>query len=277
MFKSKKLAFPDTYDYPSKKICLILGFLNAGSVVFMNFTLSYNTISVYQLLKMACIPMIAVLQFIMYKKSLENNVKIALFIILAGVSLATVHDLSANIVGLTFGIIAVLLTGLSQMLIHNHESTKNLSGLQVIMLLSPYATGLCFLFSFIIEIQDILITNLDMLPINSIIGSCILALIINFFGFNLLLKTGAITYQVVGHLKTMLIMTFGAILFSETKSMSTSTYVGITIAFIGMFYYSYIKLNLQKTDHIPIPINEMNEEPSIKSDLENGKSEKLTD
>ena len=57
--------------------------------------------------------------------------------------------------------------------------------------------------------------------------------------------TSPISFLVVGHLKTILILLLGFILFDESISFRTS--IGISIAIIGMIFYSYFKISNQNT------------------------------
>lgn len=70
------------------------------SVAFMNLNLAYNSVGFYQLSKLLCIPVTLVIQYIVYKSSVTNLVKLTLIPIIFGVGYATVHDLEISLVGL---------------------------------------------------------------------------------------------------------------------------------------------------------------------------------
>ncbi|KAA3489539.1 Nucleotide/sugar transporter family protein [Gossypium australe] len=70
-----------------------------------------------------------------------------------------------------------------------------------------------------------------------IILSCIISVSVNFSTFLVIGKTSPVTYQVLGHLKTCLVLTFGYTLLHDP--FTDRNIVGILIAIFGMGLYSY--------------------------------------
>lgn len=70
-----------------------------------------------------------------------------------------------------------------------------------------------------------------------IVLSCLIAVSVNFSTFLVIGKTSPVTYQVLGHLKTCLILTFGYTLLHDP--FTTRNIIGISIAILGMGLYSY--------------------------------------
>lgn len=70
-----------------------------------------------------------------------------------------------------------------------------------------------------------------------IILSCLLSVSVNFSTFLVIGKTSPVTYQVLGHLKTCLVLAFGYVLLHDP--FSWRNILGIFIALIGMVLYSY--------------------------------------
>lgn len=60
---------------------------------------------------------------------------------------------------------------------------------------------------------------------------------VNFSTFLVIGKTSPVTYQVLGHLKTCLVLAFGYILLHDP--FSWQNILGILIAVVGMALYSY--------------------------------------
>lgn len=85
-----------------------------------------------------------------------------------------------------------------------------------------------------------------------IVLSCMISVSVNFSTFLVIGKTSAVTYQVLGHLKTCLVLAFGYILLKNP--FSWRNVCGIAIAVIGMVSYSYACLleSQQKAEEIPI-------------------------
>ncbi len=70
-----------------------------------------------------------------------------------------------------------------------------------------------------------------------IIMSCMISVSVNFSTFLVLGKTSAVTYQVLGHLKTCLILALGYLVLANP--FSWRNVCGILIALSGMALYSH--------------------------------------
>ncbi|KAJ3061583.1 hypothetical protein HDU98_002478, partial [Podochytrium sp. JEL0797] len=67
--------------------------------------------------------------------------------------------------------------------------------------------------------------------------SCMLSVLTNLFGFAVIKETSAMTYQVVGHFKTVATLTLGAVLFGM-DGLKGLKGAGLALAFVGMVLYS---------------------------------------
>lgn len=70
-----------------------------------------------------------------------------------------------------------------------------------------------------------------------IVLSCLISVSVNFSTFLVIGKTSPVTYQVLGHLKTCLVLTFGYVLLHDP--FSWRNILGILVAVVGMVLYSY--------------------------------------
>ena len=77
-----------------------------------------------------------------------------------------------------------------------------------------------------------------------VITSCVVAMVVNLSSMGIIGKTSAVTYQVVGHAKTCLILVFGYVMFPSNMDSLTllKNMVGVMIALGGVFAYTYFKL-----------------------------------
>ncbi|GFP84240.1 uncharacterized membrane protein at1g06890 [Phtheirospermum japonicum] len=73
-------------------------------------------------------------------------------------------------------------------------------------------------------------------------------LIVNFSTFLVIGKTSPVTYQVLGHLKTCLVLAFGYTLLHDP--FTSRNIVGILIAIVGMGMYSYFCTNDAKKKQV---------------------------
>ncbi|RDX93834.1 UDP-xylose transporter 1, partial [Mucuna pruriens] len=91
---------------------------------------------------------------------------------------------------------------------------------------------------------DKLLTNLNVFSFKyttqvtvAIVLSCLISIAVNFSTFLVIGKTSPVTYQVLGHLKTCLVLAFGYIIVHDP--FSWRNILGIMIAMVGMILYSY--------------------------------------
>ena len=70
-----------------------------------------------------------------------------------------------------------------------------------------------------------------------IIMSCLISVSVNFSTFLVIGKTSPVTYQVLGHLKTCLVLAFGYTLLHDPFDLRNI--LGILVALMGMVLYSY--------------------------------------
>jgi solute carrier family 35 protein E3 len=80
---------------------------------------------------------------------------------------------------------------------------------------------------------------------------------VNFSTFLVIGKTSPVTYQVLGHLKTCLVLAFGYVLLRDP--FSWRNILGILIAVVGMVLYSYCCTleNQQKQNEAPAKLPEV--------------------
>ena len=77
----------------------------------------------------------------------------------------------------------------------------------------------------------------------TIVTSGCLGMLVSLSTFLMIGATSPLTYNIVGHLKTVSILTMGVILFGD--SMSIKKFLGICFALTGVIWYSLQKLNAQ--------------------------------
>ena len=73
--------------------------------------------------------------------------------------------------------------------------------------------------------------------------SACLGLLVSLSTFLLIGATSALTYNIVGHTKTIMILVMGVVVFGD--SVSSQKIGGIGLALCGVFWYSAIKLRQQ--------------------------------
>jgi len=121
----------------------------------------------------------------------------------------------------------------------------------------------------------------------SIIISCFAAWVVNVAGYLVIGKLSPLTFQVLGHAKTLSILIGGYVLFGQDNEITPQKLFGICIALLGTFAYSYYKYlqemkalnnsssSLDKMEPTPIPQSEQEAE-DLEAALEKTSSEPAT-
>eukprot|EP00465_Bigelowiella_longifila_P013103 CAMPEP_0185262192 /NCGR_PEP_ID=MMETSP1359-20130426/10407_1 /TAXON_ID=552665 /ORGANISM="Bigelowiella longifila, Strain CCMP242" /LENGTH=120 /DNA_ID=CAMNT_0027849053 /DNA_START=1 /DNA_END=363 /DNA_ORIENTATION=- len=76
-----------------------------------------------------------------------------------------------------------------------------------------------------------------------IFSGCI-GLLVSLSTFLLIKETSPLTYNIVGHAKTICILVSGVVFFED--KITSKKFVGIVVALSGMIWYGQIKLRLRK-------------------------------
>lgn len=258
------------------------GILNGISIGFLNLCLGFNSVGFYQMTKLAIIPCTVLLETVFLRKIFSRQIQSSLLILLGGVGIATITDLQLNFVGSVLSILAIVTTCVAQIMTNTIQKKFKVSSTQLLYQSCPYqATTLFvtgpFLDGFLTQ-KNVFAFKYNTPVLFFIILSCLISVSVNFSTFLVIGKTSPVTYQVLGHLKTCLVLTFGYILLQNP--FSWRNICGIGVAIIGMGLYSYVSVqeSQQKANEVasqlPQVIKEKETEPLIK--IENG-SNPITD
>ena len=220
------------------------------SVAFMNLNLSYNSVGFYQLSKLACIPVTLLVQKIAYNQSVSRLVQLTLVPITFGVGFATVYDIDLNFIGTVFATCAVIATALAQIFTNTYQKSLDCNAFQLLHLTSPYITiGMLLMCPFFDDTNKLL--NFQYTPhcILRILTSCFFALGVNISNYLVLGRTSPLTYQVLGHLKTVLILILGFVMFN--KPIDMRNLIGIMIAMVGVIAYTEVRRRQTPSPTLP--------------------------
>lgn len=213
--------------------------LNGVSVAFLNLSLGFNSVGFYQMTKLAIIPCTVSIQQAFYGKSFSNEIKASLATLLLGVAVATVTDARVNFLGTTVSLLAVATTCVSQIWTNTMQKTYGVSSTQLLHAASPYmALTLGFIS---VPLDGFLVGGSPLYyeysaPVVFVAAlTCAIAVAVNFSTFLVIGKCDAVTYQVLGHLKTMLVLMFGFVALNNP--VAGKNILGIAIALAGMVAY----------------------------------------
>ena len=253
----------------------LLAMWGVGSVVLMNFNLQKNSVGFYQLSKMCTIPALVVFNYFYAHKTTPLNILISLAILLIGVFMYSVNDVEYNTVGCIVAVFAVIATCGFQWKSGQEQKTYNIKGTQCQHATALPQFVLALIFSVFTEFpgeNSILKHTFCLKELLTILATALLSVGVNVSFFILIGKTSAITYQVIGHLKTVLILLCGFIMFppppDADKARLRKTFYGVIISLAGIFLYTYFS----NTNKPPPPPPE-EEEAFLKKDDQNKKSD----
>ncbi|CAI0452989.1 unnamed protein product [Linum tenue] len=209
------------------KTVILFGLLNGISIGFLNLSLGFNSIGFYQMTKLAIIPFTVLLETLFLNKNFSQKIKFALFLLLVGVGIASVTDMQLNGLGTILSLLAILTTCVGQI-----AAVLFISGPLVDQFLTK---------------KNVFAYKYNPLVVTFILLSCVIAVAVNFSTFMVIGKTSPVTYQVLGHLKTCLVLLLGYTLLHDPFSMRNI--VGILVAMGGMVLYSYFCTQESKKKH----------------------------
>lgn len=213
-----------------------------GSVVFNNMSLLYNSVTVYQMSKICCTPVIAVMEKYKYKKNLPFLTKVSLVIICAGSLTSVGTDVHLSFSGLMWCVLAVISGSLYTVWGKSKQLDLACTPLQLLLFQTGISSViLLFLIPLLDDISGV-VTSSILTPATflSIALSCVCAFGLNFSFFVFVGKTSGLTTNVLGYFKTTLILFLGFLL-----NPSGATFWGIVgslVSCVGLGIYSYIKI-----------------------------------
>ncbi|XP_024967510.1 UDP-xylose transporter 3-like isoform X2 [Cynara cardunculus var. scolymus] len=191
--------------------------------------------------KLAIIPCTVLLETLFFSKQFSKKIRFSLTVLLMGVGIATVTDLQLNVMGSVLSLLAVITTCVAQIMTNTIQKKFKVSSTQLLYQSCPYQALTLFIIG---PFLDALLTNQNVFAFKYtpqvlafIVLSCLISVSVNFSTFLVIGKTSPVTYQVLGHLKTCLVLAFGYVLLHDP--FSWRNILGILVAVVGMVLYSY--------------------------------------
>ncbi|KAG5515513.1 hypothetical protein RHGRI_036524 [Rhododendron griersonianum] len=233
LYVAQRLNFFESKPIDMKTV-VVFGILNGLSIGFLNLSLGFNSIGFYQIL---C------LNF-----SCSQKIKFSLFLLLVGVGIASVTDLQLNLLGTVLSLLAIVTTCVGQILTNTIQKRLNVSSTQLLYQSAPFQAAILFVTGPMMDQyltkKNVFAYNYSPIVLGFIILSCVIAVFVNFSTFLVIGKTSPVTYQVLGHLKTCLVLGFGYTLLHDP--FTSRNILGILVAILGMVLYSYYSTHENK-------------------------------
>ena len=213
----------------------------ACSIIGLNLSLMLNTIGFYQVCKLAQIPTMCVLEATFLGKRFSRKVVQAIIIVLLGVGVATVSDVEMNFEGTLAAIVGVVATSAQQILVGHMQKKHQITSNFLLAKTSPYMAASMLLFGPFMDkfVTDTWVTDFEWnVPSLVCLGvSCFFAVLVNISQYLCIGRFSAVSFQVIGHVKTCLVFFFGWVLFAAP--VTERNIMGCSLAVLGMIYYSH--------------------------------------
>ena len=228
-----------------KKALVKFAALNGVSVAFLNLSLGFNSVGFYQMTKLAIIPCTVGIQTAFYAKRFSRETKASLAVLLLGVAAATVTDVRLNFLGTVVSLFAVATTCVSQIWTNTMQREHAVDSTQLLHAASPYMAVILAAVALPLDVglngggrASTTTDSSDASPRAVVVvaaATCAIAVAVNFSTFLVIGKCDAVTYQVLGHLKTCLVLAFG--FFALGDAIHLRNALGIGVALVGMGAY----------------------------------------
>ena len=237
VFEIKKLPIKDV----SKLAAGTMGF-----ITLTNLSLQHNSVGFYQVMKVMTTPTIVIIESLLYQKYLETQLKISLLPVCIGVIITSVTDFRLNLVGSLYAIAGVIVTSFYQIWSGTLQNSLDCNALQLQSYVAPLAA--CFIVPFIPLLDNYSTTdensiwfyefkpdNLSVIALTGFFG-----FLVNISIFLVIGRSSPLSYNILGHSKTIVVLLSDFILFGRPANIKSSA--GILLTLIGVFWYTSLKL-----------------------------------
>lgn len=232
-----------------------------GFVVFTNLSLGHNTVGTYQIIKTLTMPTIMVIQYLWYNKTFSFKIKLTLVPLTLGVYLTTCFDIRFNALGTAYALIGVLVTSLYQVWVGEKQKEFQVNSMQLLFYQAPLSA---LLLLFVVPIVEPPWVDGGFLQHSWTLGEMalvfltgVVAFLVNLSIYWIIGNTSAVTYNVVGHTKVLLILAGGFIVFQDPIHLVQG--FGLAMTLCGVFMYTHFKLQEQKNAAAMLPVSSASE------------------
>ncbi|GMH41451.1 hypothetical protein BSKO_09361 [Bryopsis sp. KO-2023] len=215
--------------------------INGICIVSLNLSLMINSVGFYQIAKLLNIPCVCLLEHFWLGKTFSPPVLISIAAVIVGVGTVTVTDITVVGMGLLMVIISVISTGTMQTMCRYLQKKHGVSSSELLLRAGMLTGMLLILLGPLLDrfitgnwVHNYVYTHP---AITLLAASSMVAVLVNLSSFMCLGRFSAVTFQVMGHTKTFMVLTGGVLLFHET--ISPKQLMGMSVAVAGMISYGY--------------------------------------
>jgi drug/metabolite transporter (DMT)-like permease len=215
----------------------------AGYVVLGNLSLTYNDVGFYQLSKIMTTPTVVLINYVLFRKQVTRYMLAAILATCIGVGFTMNEAAKTALFGVIVATMAFCSTALYQIWIGKKIEDFAVSPPQLLLNQAPISV--CLLIPFVPFFDTI--PKFQEIPSEVLWCACasgIMASMYNLSQFLIIGRTSALTFNIVSHLKTILILSIGW--YREGKILSPREWFGVMLALGGGWVYSHLALKAKK-------------------------------
>ncbi|GER35114.1 nucleotide-sugar transporter family protein [Striga asiatica] len=235
----KRLGYIKSSPLPVSDLMKFVLFANF-SIVGMNVSLMWNSVGFYQIAKLSMIPVSCFLEVVLDGVQYSRDTKLSILVVLLGVAICTVTDVSVNAKGFVAAFIAVWSTSLQQYYVHFLQRKHSIGSFNLLgQTAPPQAASLLLAGPFVdywLTDKRVDAYNYTYISTMFIVLSCAIAIGTNLSQFICIGRFTAVSFQVLGHMKTILVLTLGFLFFGK-EGLNAHVVVGMMFAIVGMVWY----------------------------------------
>mmetsp|Transcript_93684 Transcript_93684/g.260809 ORF Transcript_93684/g.260809 Transcript_93684/m.260809 type:complete len:313 (+) Transcript_93684:105-1043(+) len=241
----------------------IMAVLAVCTVLLNNASNEANSVGFYQITKLLIIPTVMCIERLGgVRRSYSSGVVCSLIVASVGVTVASVSDFEINARGTVLAFLSILSTAQYQVWQGSKQHEHELSALQIAHSVSRPQTVVAFFATCVFDVwfpslKDWLLLRSGGLldhrfrsqsDLRWIAGCCGIAIVMNVSTYGLLGKASPVTYQVIGQMKTCLIVVLGYVFFDvkAPPGWLAVRFSGVGIAVVGILAYAVLKAEEQK-------------------------------
>ncbi|KAM7514859.1 hypothetical protein LguiA_004442 [Lonicera macranthoides] len=250
-----------------------MSFVFCINIVLGNVSLRYIPVSFMQTIKSFTPATTVILQWLVWRKYFDWRIWVSLIPIVGGILLASITELSFNMLGFCAALFGCLATStktiLAESLLHGYK----FDSINTVYYMAPFATMILSGPALVLEGYGVLEWFQTCPSLFSslviIFGSGVMAFCLNFSIFYVIHSTTAVTFNVAGNLKVAVAVTSSWLIFQNPISAMNA--LGCTITLVGCTFYGYVRQMLaQQGPGTPrTPRNRMELVPLVNEKLDN--------
>ncbi|CAF1518140.1 unnamed protein product [Adineta steineri] len=225
----------------SIKQILPLSIAFCAFVVFTNLSLEYNTIGTYQLFKVLTTPVVVYISWQFYETKYSKMVIATLIPVVVGVSIHSVNDIQLTLFGTIIATIGFISASLYQIWISERLRELKMNSQQLLYYQAPLSALLLIPFIFYMEKFPVYKTSEEQrIAILAVVASGIVAFVVNLSVYWVIKNTSALTYNMIGHMKTISILLGSFTLFDDF--LNFKQFIGMLLTLFGLFTYTFVRM-----------------------------------